>query len=76
MAAAAQDQVSGSVLQQRLGAFRSRDFRLLWIGSVISNVGTWMHIISHGSRYADIRRNIGNSERDGVTRSRTSTQRR
>src|SRR5918912_757390 len=48
MASAAQEQVPGSVLQQRLGALRSRDFRLLWTGSVISNVGTWMHIISQG----------------------------
>jgi MFS family permease len=48
MAAAAQEQIPGSVLQQRLGALRSRDFRLLWIGSVISNVGTWMHIVSQG----------------------------
>ena len=32
----------------RLGALRQRNFRILWIGSTISNVGTWMHIVSQG----------------------------
>lgn len=31
-----------------IGALRHRDFRLLWIGSVISNIGTWMHIVAQG----------------------------
>jgi len=40
--------VAVPTVQERLGALRSRDFRLLWIGSVISNIGTWMHIVSQG----------------------------
>src|SRR5207248_7579809 len=32
----------------RGGALRHRDFRLFWIGSVISNIGTWMHIVAQG----------------------------
>lgn len=32
----------------RLGALRHRDFRLLWAGSLISNVGTWMHVVAQG----------------------------
>ena len=31
-----------------LGALWHRDFRILWIGTVISNVGTWMHIVAQG----------------------------
>jgi len=31
-----------------LGALHSRDFRVLWIGSTLSNVGTWMHIVAQG----------------------------
>jgi MFS family permease len=31
-----------------IGALRSRDFRLLWVGSLISNIGTWMHIVAQG----------------------------
>ena len=30
----------------RLGALRERDFRVLWIGNTVSNIGTWMHIVS------------------------------
>src|SRR5215472_524711 len=28
------------------GALRLRDFRILWTAVVISNVGTWMHIVA------------------------------
>jgi MFS family permease len=31
-----------------LGALRERDFRVLWAGNTVSNVGTWMHIVSQG----------------------------
>src|SRR6266849_5637793 len=31
-----------------LGALRHRDFRILWTAVVISNVGTWMHIVAQG----------------------------
>jgi len=31
-----------------LGALKSRDFRVLWIGSTVSNIGTWMHIVAQG----------------------------
>ena len=31
-----------------LGALRHRGFRILWIGSLISNVGTWMHVVAQG----------------------------
>src|SRR5712692_3887482 len=31
-----------------IGALRFRDFRLLWTGSLISNIGTWMHIVAQG----------------------------
>jgi MFS family permease len=31
-----------------MGALRHRDFRVLWIGSVVSNIGTWMHIVAQG----------------------------
>lgn len=30
----------------RLGALRERDFRILWLGNTVSNIGTWMHIVS------------------------------
>src|SRR5207247_1976911 len=30
------------------GALAHRDFRILWVGSIISNVGTWMHIVAQG----------------------------
>src|ERR1700716_2578216 len=30
------------------GGLRHRDFRILWVGSVVSNVGTWMHIVAQG----------------------------
>ncbi len=39
---AAADQAAAS----RLGALRERDFRVLWIGNTVSNIGTWMHIVS------------------------------
>lgn len=31
-----------------LGALRHRDFRTLWVAIVISNIGTWMHIVAQG----------------------------
>jgi len=31
-----------------LGALRHRDFRILWTAVVISNIGTWMHIVAQG----------------------------
>jgi MFS family permease len=31
-----------------IGALHHRDFRLLWMGSVVSNIGTWMHIVAQG----------------------------
>jgi MFS family permease len=31
-----------------IGALRHRDFRILWTAVVISNVGTWMHIVAQG----------------------------
>lgn len=31
-----------------MAALRHRDFRILWFGTVISNVGTWMHIVAQG----------------------------
>src|SRR5215470_3727334 len=31
-----------------LGALRHRDFRILWVAVVISNTGTWMHIVAQG----------------------------
>jgi MFS family permease len=31
-----------------LEALRYRNFRLLWIGSTVSNVGSWMHIVTQG----------------------------
>ena len=31
-----------------LGALGHRDFRILWTAVVISNVGTWMHIVAQG----------------------------
>ncbi|HVA24390.1 MAG TPA: MFS transporter [Chloroflexota bacterium] len=31
-----------------LGVLRYRDFRLLWTSSVVSNIGTWMHIVTQG----------------------------
>jgi len=30
----------------RLGALRHRDFRLFWIGQLISQVGTWMQSVA------------------------------
>src|SRR5919204_6363015 len=48
MASEAHAAQTAPTLQQRVGALRSRDFRLLWLGSVVSNIGTWMHIVSQG----------------------------
>ncbi|HEX2682034.1 MAG TPA: MFS transporter [Candidatus Dormibacteraeota bacterium] len=31
-----------------LGALRHRDFCILWVAVVISNIGTWMHIVAQG----------------------------
>jgi MFS family permease len=31
-----------------LGALRHRNFRILWTAVVISNVGSWMHIVAQG----------------------------
>jgi MFS family permease len=31
-----------------LGALRHRDFRILWMAVLISNVGTWMHVVVQG----------------------------
>jgi MFS family permease len=39
---------SGSDRPLRLGALRHRDFRLLWIGLLVSNTGTWARNIAQG----------------------------
>lgn len=31
-------------------ALRHRDFRLFWIGNLLSNIGTWMQNIAQGDR--------------------------
>src|SRR5690242_6005060 len=36
-----------------LAPFRSRDFTLIWIGALISNVGTWMETVALGYYVAD-----------------------
>ncbi len=33
--------------------FRSRDFRLVWTGSLVSNIGTWMETVAIGYYVAD-----------------------
>jgi len=30
----------------RLGALRHRDFRLFWIGQLVSQIGTWMQSVA------------------------------
>src|SRR6185503_13752966 len=32
----------------RLAVFRNRNFTLLWVGSVISNSGSWMQMVAQG----------------------------
>ena len=39
---------SASIPAMSLGALRDRDFRIVWSAVVISNVGTWMHIVVQG----------------------------
>ena len=34
--------------RSRWGALRHRDFRILWLGSSVSNIGTWMHVVAQG----------------------------
>ncbi|MGD9997939.1 MAG: MFS transporter [Ilumatobacteraceae bacterium] len=36
-----------------LAPFRSRDFTLIWIGALVSNVGTWMETVALGYYVAD-----------------------
>ncbi|OFZ97792.1 MAG: hypothetical protein A3H35_21490 [Betaproteobacteria bacterium RIFCSPLOWO2_02_FULL_62_17] len=39
---------SGHGGSPRFGALRHRDFRILWIASLVSNIGTWMQIVTQG----------------------------
>ncbi|MTA14238.1 MAG: MFS transporter, partial [Actinobacteria bacterium] len=36
-----------------LAPFRSRDFAIMWIGALVSNVGTWMETVALGYYVAD-----------------------
>src|SRR6516162_11685413 len=36
------------VLSRVFKAFQYRDFRLMWIGSCTSSIGTWMQIVAQG----------------------------
>lgn len=46
--------VAVSARPSRLGAFESRNFRLLWIGLLIANAGTWMQTTAEGWLVTDL----------------------
>jgi predicted MFS family arabinose efflux permease len=43
-----ESQISESRLSRTFSALRYRDFRLLWIGAMLSTTGTWMQTIAQG----------------------------
>jgi predicted MFS family arabinose efflux permease len=45
---ASSDQIQTSTFRRVFKAFHYRDFRLMWIGSCTSSVGTWMQIVAQG----------------------------
>jgi len=45
-AAASVAALPGATLRRTLAAFRYRDFRILWMGSCTSSIGTWMQNVA------------------------------